>query len=63
VPSNVSYKPEGGGLTMANTDYRLKVGFVDHPKVEKLVRLLGDSALRNLLRLFEYAALNRPMAT
>ena len=45
---------------MSNIDYRLKVGFVDHPKVEKLVRLLSDGALRNLLRLFEYAALNRP---
>lgn len=45
---------------MAGNDYRLRIGFVDHPKVEKLVRLLGDGALRNLLRLFEYAALNRP---
>jgi hypothetical protein len=45
---------------VAGGDYRLKVGFVDHPKVERLVRLLGDGVLRNLLRVFEYAALNRP---
>jgi hypothetical protein len=45
---------------VAGGDYRLKVGFVDHPKVKKLVRLLGDGALRNTLRLFEHAALNHP---
>jgi len=41
-------------------DFRMTDDFADHPKVERLARTLGDGAVRGLLRVWGYAARNRP---
>lgn len=43
-----------------NSDIRLSVGFFDHPKIIKLERQLGLEGLTALLRLWLWAAQNRP---
>lgn len=43
-----------------NTDIRLKVGFLDNQKVVKLQRRLGAEAVLSLIRLWIYAAENKP---
>lgn len=43
-----------------NTDIRLKVGFLDNPKVVKLQRRLGAEAVLSLIRLWIYTAENKP---
>lgn len=43
-----------------NNDIRLSVGFFDHPKIIKLERQLGLEGLTALLRLWLWAAQNRP---
>jgi hypothetical protein len=43
-----------------NADFRLAVDFADCPKVEKIVRRLGDSSFRCVVRLFGWCARNRP---
>jgi hypothetical protein len=40
-------------------DSRLRVGVTRHPKVKRLVRLLGGGAFRQWIRLIEYCAENR----
>lgn len=41
-------------------DYRVKVGFFDHPKTRKLERALGLQAVVSLLRVWDFAAQYRP---
>jgi hypothetical protein len=41
-------------------DFRITDDFADNPKVERLVRMLDESAIRALLRVFGYTARNRP---
>jgi len=41
------------------SDFRLKIGFLSHPKTRKLSRRHGDSAVICLIRLWEFAALHR----
>lgn len=43
-----------------NTDIRLSTGFFAHPKIKKLQRKLGADAVLALLRLWLWAAQNRP---
>lgn len=43
-----------------NIDIRLSVGFFDHPKIIKLERQLGLEGVTALLRLWLWAAQNRP---
>lgn len=43
-----------------NKDIRLSVGFLDHPKTIKLERRLGWPGIRSLIRLWLWAAENRP---
>lgn len=43
-----------------NTDIRLKLDIFEHPKVKKLSRRLGAEAVLSLLRLWLWAAANRP---
>lgn len=43
-----------------NIDIRLALGFFDHPKTRKLARRLGWEAVIGLLRLWMWAAENRP---
>lgn len=43
-----------------NSDIRLSVGFFDHPKIIKLERQLGLEGITALLRLWLWAAQNRP---
>jgi len=43
-----------------NTDIRLSVGFFDHPKTIKLERQLGLPGVVSLIRLWLWAAQNRP---
>ena len=43
-----------------NSDIRLSVGFFDHPKIIKLERQLGLEGVAALLRLWLWAAQNRP---
>jgi hypothetical protein len=43
-----------------NKDIRLSIGFLDHHKTVKLERRLGWPGVRSLLRLWFYAAENRP---
>jgi len=43
-----------------NIDMRLKLGFLDHPKIIKLKRRCGADAVLSLLRLWCYAAENKP---
>lgn len=45
---------------MVNTDYRIKVGFVNHWKVRALTQAAGDGAVLCLLRLWDYAAQHKP---
>ena len=42
------------------SDLRLSTNFADHPKTIKLVRLLGDDVIRQLLRLWGAAAIDCP---
>ena len=44
---------------MAN-DFRILVGFSDNRKTKKLVAVMGEGAIRQLLRLFEFTRENRP---
>lgn len=43
-----------------NSDIRLSIGFLDHPKTVKLQRQLSDAGVLALLRLWLWAAQNRP---
>lgn len=40
-------------------DFRLRVGVTHHPKIKRLVRLLGEGAFRQWIRLIEFCAENR----
>jgi len=51
---------EESGGDQGRIDLRVNVGCVDHVKIEKLCRLLGDGAFRWLVRLWTFAAENRP---
>lgn len=42
------------------TDFRVRWGFLDHPKTIKLKRNLGPEAVLNLIRLYEFASRQRP---
>ena len=43
-----------------NSDIRLSIGFFDHPKIIKLERQLGLEGVIALMRLWLWAAQNRP---
>ena len=43
-----------------NSDIRLSIGFLDHPKTVKLQRQLGEAGVLSLLRLWLWSAQNRP---
>ena len=43
-----------------NSDFRIAVGFLRHPKVKRLKRALGDSAVLSHIQLLEFTALQRP---
>lgn len=43
-----------------NTDIRIALGLADHPKTVKLTRKIGESAFRCLIRLWCFAAQNKP---
>lgn len=43
-----------------NTDFRLSVGFWQHPKTKKTARRLGLEGIRSLQVLWAWAAVNRP---
>ena len=45
---------------MVNKDIRLAISFIDHPKVIKLERLLTFEGVKSLLRLWCFAAQNKP---
>lgn len=45
---------------MTVADARVKVTLPDHPKTKKLIRKCGQAAAWNLIRLFLFAAANRP---
>lgn len=40
-------------------DFRLRVGVTRHPKIKRLVRVLGEGAFRQWIRLIEFCAENR----
>lgn len=40
-------------------DFRMGVGVTRHPKIKRLVRLLGEGAFRQWIRLIEFCAENR----
>ena len=42
-----------------NQDYRVIIGFFDHPKTVKLQRRLGERGVIALMRIWEYAAKHR----
>ena len=46
-----------------NSDIRLSIGFFDHPKIIKLERQLGLEGVVALMRLWLWAAQNRPSGT
>jgi len=58
----VSEPPSFPHLKRTDTmsDLRLSTNFADHPKTIKLVRLLGDDVIRQLLRLWGAAAIDCP---
>ena len=39
-----------------NSDIRLSIGFLDHPKTVKLQRQLGEAGVLSLLRLWLWSA-------
>jgi len=39
-------------------DFRVKIGFLDHPKTKRLRRRLGDRAVEHVMRLWEFATAN-----
>ncbi len=43
-----------------NTDIRISVQFINHPKTIKLERRLGFQGVKSLIELWSWAALNRP---
>jgi hypothetical protein len=43
-----------------NTDFRIEVGFFDHHKTSRLIASLGLPAAWALLRLWEFATINKP---
>ena len=43
-----------------NTDFRLSVGYFEHPKVLKLERRLGEGAVLAHIRLLRFATMNKP---
>lgn len=43
-----------------NIDFRLSTGYFEHPKIQKLGRKLGDSAVLSHIRLLRFVAVNRP---
>lgn len=49
-----------GGIARMNSDIRLAVGFLDHPKTIKLRRKLGWEGFESLLRLWCWSAQYRP---
>ena len=43
-----------------NTDFRLSVGYFEHPKILKLERRLGEGAVLSHIRLLRFASMNKP---
>lgn len=43
-----------------NTDFRISVSAISHPKIIKLMRRCGDAAFYNLLQLWTFTAMNKP---
>ena len=43
-----------------NTDFRIEVGFFDHHKTRRLIASLGLPAVWSLMRLWEFATVNKP---
>jgi hypothetical protein len=43
-----------------NTDFRLSVGYFEHPKIMKLERRLGEGAVLSHIRLLRFASMNKP---
>jgi len=43
-----------------NTDIRVSVNMPNHPKVKRLIRVLGAEAFYSLISLWAYAAINKP---
>ncbi len=43
-----------------SNDFRVEIGFVNHPKLKRLRRRIGDRAAEHLLCLWSFATLNRP---
>jgi hypothetical protein len=48
------------GVDLLNTDIRLNIEFLDHSKTRRMLRALGPWGPLSLLRLWMYAAKNRP---
>lgn len=46
-----------------NTDFRIAVGFFQHPKTKKLKRRHGAEGVLALIRLWEFMAIHRPAGT
>ena len=43
-----------------NTDFRVSCGYFEHPKIQKLGRILGSDGILSHLRLLRFVAVNRP---
>jgi hypothetical protein len=43
-----------------NKDFRIAVSLPYHPKIEKLMRRLGDKSFYCLIRLWAFTAMNKP---
>ena len=43
-----------------NTDFRLSVGYFEHPKIMKLERRMGEGAVLAHIRLLRFASMNKP---
>ena len=43
-----------------NTDFRISVSAISHPKIIKLMRRCGDAAFYSLLQLWTFTAMNKP---
>ena len=43
-----------------NTDFRISVGYFEHPKIMKLERRLGEVAVLAHIRLLRFASMNKP---
>jgi hypothetical protein len=43
-----------------NSDFRVNVGFVDHPKMKRARRALGERTVEWVVRLWSFTAMNKP---